>query len=135
VKKVKKRRFYEAGLRGEPEVVLWGTGAPTRDFVYVRDVAALFPYFLERYDSSEPINLSTAVSTSIRDLAELIRELTGYPGKLTWDTSRPDGKKLKIFANDRMKALGLSCPTSLREGLTRTIKWFGENYSRGTVRL
>ena len=129
------RKFYEAKRRSDPEVVLWGTGSPTRDFVYVKDVARLFPYFLERYDSSEPVNLSTAVSTSIKGLAELVRELTGYRGKLVWDTSRPDGKKLKIFANDRMKGLGLSCPTSLREGLTRTIKWFSENYSRGTIRL
>ena len=129
------RKFYEARLRKEEEVVLWGTGAPTRDFVYVRDVAALFPYFLEKYDNSEPVNLSTACSSSIKELAQLIQELTGYRGKLVWDTSRPDGKKLKIFANDRMRELGLSCPTSLREGLTRTIKWFSENYSRGTIRL
>ena len=61
--------------------------------------------------------------------------MTGFSGKVTWDTSRPDGKKFKVYDNRRLKALGLDCPTSLREGLSRTIRWFGENYSQGTVRL
>jgi len=79
-------------------------------------VAELLPYFLEDYDNSEPINLSTARSTSIRQLAELVKELTGYPGKIAWDRSKPDGKVLKIFANQKMRSLSLDCPTSLRDG-------------------
>ncbi len=129
------RKFHEAGLRGDPSVVLWGTGAPTRDFVYAGDVAALFPWFLDNYSSPEPVNLSTGVSTSIRELALLVRELTGYRGELVWDASKPDGKKFKIFSDARLRSLGLSCPTSLREGLERTVRWFRENYARGTVRL
>ncbi len=129
------RRFYEAKLEDLPEVVMWGSGKPTRDLVYAADVAQIFPYFLEEYDSSEPINISTAVSTSIKELAELTGELTGYSGKISWDASKPDGKILKIFDNRKMKELGLDCPTSLREGLRRTIDWFAENYDRGTVRL
>lgn len=129
------RKFYEAGLRGDPTVTLWGTGAPTRDFVYAGDVAALFPWFLDNYSCSEPVNLSTGVSTSIRELALLVRELTGYGGELVWDASQPDGKKFKIFSADRLSSLGLSCPTPLREGLERTVRWFRENYARGTVRL
>ena len=129
------RRFYEAKLEGQPEVVMWGSGNPTRDLVYASDVAKLFPYFLEEYDSSDPINISTALSTSIKELAELTGELTGYSGKITWDQSKPDGKILKIFDNGKMKELGLDCPTSLRAGLRRTIDWFEENYSKGTVRL
>ncbi len=129
------RKFYEALLEDRPEVVMWGSGKPTRDFVYAGDVAALFPYFLEEYDTSEPINLSTARSTSIKELAELVKELTGYRGRIVWDRSKPDGKVLKIFANRKMKDLGLDCPTSLRDGLARTINWFRENYAEGTVRL
>jgi len=129
------RRFYEAKLKDLPEVVMWGSGKPTRDLVYAADVAELFPYFLEGYDSSDPINISTARSTSIKELAELTGELAGYSGKITWDRSKPDGKILKIFDNRKMRDLGLDCPTPLREGLHRTIDWFGENYSKGTVRL
>lgn len=129
------RRFYEAKLNNQPEVVMWGSGKPTRDLVYAADVAELFPYFMEEYDTSEPINISTARSTSIKELAELTAELTGYSGKISWDRTKPDGKILKIFDNRKMKDLGLDCPTTLREGLCRTIAWFGENYSRRTIRL
>jgi GDP-L-fucose synthase len=129
------RKFYEATRAKAPEVEMWGSGKPTRDFVYAGDVAELFPYFLEKYDTSDPINLSTARSTSIRELAETVKELLGYRGKIAWDPSKPDGKILKIFDNRKLKALGLDCPTLLREGLERTIRWFEENYDRGTVRL
>ncbi len=129
------RKFYQAKRDNLPRVTMWGTGKPTRDFVYAGDIAELFPYFLEEYDSSEPINLSTARSTSIRELAETVRELTGYEGEIVWDESKPDGKVLKIFANDKMKSLGLDCPTTLREGLEKTIAWFEENYDRGIIRL
>lgn len=129
------RKFYEAARDRSPQVTIWGSGKPTRDFVYAQDIAELFPYFLENYDTSEPINLSTAHSTSIRELSETVKELTGYRGEIVWDSSKPDGKILKIFDNQKLKKLGLDCPTSLREGLERTIKWFADNYDRGTVRL
>jgi len=129
------RKFFEAKREGKPEVTMWGSGKPTRDFVYAADVAALFPYFLENYDSPEPINLSTGRSTSIKELAEMTRELTGYRGKIAWDTSRPDGKVFKIFSNAKLKALGLDCPTPLRDGLKKTVDWFAAYYDRGTVRL
>ena len=129
------RKFFEAGRAGDSEVKMWGSGKPTRDFVYAADVAELFPWFLENYDISEPVNLSTARSTSIRELAETVKELTGFRGEIAWDTSKPDGKMLKIFDNRKLKGLGLDCPTPLREGLERTIRWFAKNYDRGTVRL
>ncbi len=129
------RKFYEARLNGSPEVTMWGSGRPTRDFVYAGDVAKLFPYFLEEYDSSDPINLSTGRSCSIKELAELVQELTGYRGKIAWDTSQPDGKIEKIFSNKKLRSLGLDCPTPLRDGLKKTIDWFIENYSTGKVHL
>lgn len=123
------RRYWEAKLNGAPEVMAWGTGRATRDFVYAGDVAALFPFFLEEYDSTEPVNLSSGSTTSIRELTETIRELTGYEGEIAWDASKPDGQLEKIFDVTRMKELGLACPTTLRVGLERTIAWFGANYA------
>ena len=123
------RRYYEAKLAGKASVMAWGTGRATRDFVYAGDVAALFPYFLEEYDSTEPVNISSGTTTSIRELTETIRELAGFEGEIAWDASKPDGQLEKIFDVTRMKGLGLSCPTSLREGLKKTIDWFARNYS------
>ncbi len=125
------RRYWEARLAAAPQVVAWGTGKATRDFVYAGDVASLFPFFLEDYDSHEPVNLSSGTSTAIRELTELIRDLTGYAGKIAWDETKPDGQMEKIFDVTRMKRLGLNCPTPLREGLRRTIAWFGANYASG----
>ncbi len=129
------RRYIEARETNQSSIYCYGSGRPTRDFVYAKDVAALVPWFLENYNSSEPVNLSSGTRTSIKDLAEWVRELTGYQGELDWDPSKPDGQIDKIFAVNRMKELGLSCPTPLREGLQHTIKWFEEARQRGEVRL
>ena len=118
------RRYYEMNQAGAEEIVMWGSGAPTRDFVYVEDVARVFAYFIDHYDSSEPVNISTGTSTSIRQLAETIGHLLGFSGKITWDTSKPDGQMVKIFDVRRLKSLGLSCPTALEDGLKKTIDWF-----------
>lgn len=129
------RRFYEAKENKIPKVTMWGSGKPQRDFVYVGDVAATFPFFIEKYDSNEPVNISSGTTTSIRELAETVKELVGYEGVIQWDTSKPDGQMVKIFDTKRMTELGLSCPTSLRDGLKRTIDWFMKNYRTGNVRL
>jgi GDP-L-fucose synthase len=124
------RRFYEARLAGAPSVPCWGTGRATRDFVYAGDVAATFPFFLEQYTAAaDPVNLSSGTRTSIRELSETVKELTGYAGELSWDATKPDGQLDKIFDVTRMKSLGLECPTSLREGLKKTIDWFTANYA------
>lgn len=131
------RRYHEAKLAGADEVVMWGSGAPERDFAYAGDVAAVIPYFIDTYDSEEPVNISTGTTTSIRTLAETIKEMTGFSGKISWDTTKPDGQMVKIFAVDRLKALGLSCNTPIREGLQSTIDWFSRNYegARDGLRL
>lgn len=126
------RRYFEAMRSGVPTVEMWGTGAPTRDFTYAGDVAKLLPFFIESYDEVGPVNLCTATSTSIRMLAESIARLVDYKGEIKWDETKPDGQMVKIFSNERMKALGLSCETSLEDGLKRTIAWLSKNYdSRG----
>jgi len=122
------RRYFEAQRAGAKEIVMWGTGKPVRDFVYAGDVASVFPYFIENYDSSEPVNISSGTTTSIRELAETIKEMTTFQGEIVWDTSKPDGQMIKIFDVTRIKSLGLSCPTTLREGLKRTSAWLEKNY-------
>jgi GDP-L-fucose synthase len=122
------RRFYEARRARADAVTLWGTGTPQRDFVYAGDVAALVPYFIEGYDTSAPVNLSSGVSTTIKELASAIKTLTRFEGDLVWDTSKPDGQMVKIFDVTRMRGLGLDCPTTLAEGLARTTRWLVENY-------
>lgn len=122
------RRYYEAALQNVDSIEAWGTGRPTRDFVYAGDVAALLPFFLDEYDSVEPVNLSSGTSTSIRELVDTIRELTGFAGRVDWNSAKPDGQMIKIFDVTRMTKLGLSCPTPLRQGLRKTIEWFREHY-------
>jgi GDP-L-fucose synthase len=127
-------RFVRAGEEGRPEVVCYGSGRPTRDFVYAGDVARLMPWFLLNYDRSEPVNISSGTRTSIRDLAETIRTAAGYPGRITWDTSKPDGQMDKIFSVDRLRQLGLSCDTPLEDGIRRTLDWYVAARREGTVR-
>jgi GDP-L-fucose synthase len=123
------RRYYEAELNGAKEVVMWGSGKPQRDFVYAADVAALIPYFIDSYDSSEPVNISAGKTTEIKELAETIADLVNFNGEIRWDADKPDGQMIKIFATERLAGLGLSCDTPLRDGLKRTIDWFAANYA------
>jgi GDP-L-fucose synthase len=126
------RRYYEARLIGAEEIVMWGTGKPVRDFVYAGDVAAVFPYFIDGYDSSDPVNISSGTATSILELAENIRALTGYRGRISWDRTKPDGQQVKVFDVSRMRGFGLDCATPLEQGLRRTVAWFSDNFaSRG----
>jgi GDP-L-fucose synthase len=122
------RRCYEARRAGANSIAVWGSGKPVRDFVYAADVARLFPFFIREYDSSEPVNLSSGTGVTIRDLSEAVREATDFSGELLWNPAQPDGQMLKVFDVARMKSLGLSCSTSLEEGLRRTVAWFTANY-------
>ncbi len=129
------RRMYEAERDGLPHVSMWGSGGARRDFVYAGDVAATIPFFIDGYDSPECINISTGTTTSIRELARTVADLVGYGGEIRWDATKPDGQMEKIFDTARMRRAGLECPTSLREGLRRTVRWFSDNYGSGRVRL
>ncbi len=129
------RKFVEARDNGLPAVTVLGTGRPVRDFVYAGDVAALVPTFLTRYKGQLPVNISSGRRTSIRELAELIRRITGFKGKLAWDTSAPDGQQEKVFDVRRLHSLGFECPTPLDEGLSRTVKWYEQARLSNEVRL
>lgn len=122
------RRYYEAQLNGLDEVTMWGTGEPQRDFAYAGDVAAIMPWFIENYNTSEPVNISAGTRTPIKTLAETIAKLVKFEGKIKWDTDKPDGQMVKIFDTKRLNDLGLSCPTPIEDGLTTTIDWFAKNY-------
>ncbi len=115
-------------LEGRGEVVLWGDGTPTREFLYVEDAAEAFALAAERYDDPAPVNVGTGREISIRELAETIAELTGFEGKLVWDTSMPNGQPRRALDASRAeKAFGFTARTPLREGLTRTIAWYRES--------
>jgi GDP-L-fucose synthase len=112
-------------VESRDEVVLWGDGSPTREFLFVDDCADGLLLAASRYDGGDPVNLGTGVETSIRELAELIAELTGFEGELTWDTSMPNGQPRRQLDASRAEQLfGFRARTPLRDGLARTIAWY-----------
>jgi GDP-L-fucose synthase len=107
------------------EIVLWGDGTPSREYLYVEDCAEGFLLAAERYDGPEPVNLGTGVETTIRETAELVAELVGFEGRIVWDRSMPNGQPRRSLDASRAKELfGFEARTSLREGLERTIAWY-----------
>jgi GDP-L-fucose synthase len=115
------RKMHEA----KGEVVLWGDGSPTREFLYVDDCAEGLQLAAERYDGAEPVNLGTGVETPIRELAETIADLTGFTGEIVWDTSMPNGQPRRGLDATRAEQLfGFRARTPLRDGLERTIAWY-----------
>jgi len=119
------RKMIDAQERGDDEIVLWGDGSPTREFLYVDDCAEAIVLAAQKYDGEEPVNLGTGEEISIRELAELIQELTGFAGRITWDTTKPNGqprRKLDVTAAE--ERFGFRAATPLREGLQRTIEWY-----------
>jgi GDP-L-fucose synthase len=119
------RKCLEAKQQGDPEIVCWGDGTPTREFLFVEDCADAIILATEEYNNSEPVNLGTAHEISIRDLVELIAELTEYGGGVTWDLNKPNGQPRRSLNTDRARKLfGFTAKTSFREGLQRTIDWF-----------
>lgn len=116
-------KYVVAARREEPEVVLWGSGNPSREFLYVDDAARALILAAEHADSSEPFNVGTGVETRIRDLAAMVAELAGYRGETVWDTSRPDGQPSRRLDVSRARDLiGFEAATPLREGLERTVR-------------
>ena len=114
-------------VEGDDEVVLWGDGSPTREFLYVDDAAEAFLLAAERYDDPAPVNVGTGAEISIRELAETIAELTGFDGRIAWDTSMPNGQPRRALDASRAEAaFGFRARTSLRDGLEQTIAWYRE---------
>jgi GDP-L-fucose synthase len=118
------RKFHEAKLRGDKEVVIWGTGMPRREFLHADDFADSCVFLMRHYESEVPINVGWGEDISIRDLAELIRDIVGLPGKLRFDPNRPDGTPRKLLDVSRLAVLGWAPRLSLREGIASTYAWF-----------
>jgi GDP-L-fucose synthase len=120
------RKFHEAKLRSEPQVVIWGSGNPRREFLYVDDLADAAIHLMLRYDQAEIVNVGCGQDLSILKLARLIAEIIGFRGELVFDTSKPDGTSRKLLDISRIKALGWRPRISLQEGIERTYQWYRE---------
>src|SRR3954453_11015588 len=121
-------KYVDALERGESQVTLWGTGNPSREFLYVDDAARALLLCAERLDSSVPVNIGTGIETKIRDLAAIVAAATGFEGETVWDTSRPDGQPVRYLDVSRAKELiGFEPEMALDEGLRRTV----ESYRQG----
>jgi len=119
------RKFMEAKDKGEEEVVCWGTGKPTRGFLYVEDAAEGILLAAEKYNKSDPVNLGTDLEISIKDLAELIARLVGFKEKIKWDIGKPDGQPRRRLDIGRAKReFGFKAKMDFEEGLKRTIEWY-----------
>ena len=122
------RKCEEARIAGRDEVVCWGTGSASREFLYVDDCADAIVAATERCDDPEPINVGAHSEITIRDLTETIARLTGFEGELVWDTSKPDGQPRRCLATSRARdRLGFTASTSLEDGLRQTIAWYREH--------
>jgi GDP-L-fucose synthase len=118
------RKLHEAKLRGDPNVEVWGTGTPRRELLHVDDLASAIVHLLDRDIDAEIVNVGTGDDLSVREIAELLRAIVGYDGRLRFDTTRPDGTPQKRLDTRRMAALGWRPQISLRDGLAATYAWF-----------
>jgi GDP-L-fucose synthase len=118
------RKFHDARMRGAREVVLWGTGSPRREFLHVDDLASAAVYLMSNYDGEQIVNVGVGKDITIRELAEMVREITGYEGNIAFDRSRPDGTPRKILDVSRLTELGWQPSIALREGIAKTYQWY-----------
>ena len=123
------RKCLEAQERGEKEIIVWGDGSPTREFLYVEDAAEGILLASERYDGPDPVNLGSGAEISIKDLAGSIARLTGFEGKLVWDTTKPNGQpRRKLDTGRAEREFGFKASTPFEDGLEKTVAWYREAY-------
>lgn len=124
------KKCVDATEAGESEIVVWGDGSATREFLYVDDAAEAILLATQNYNKSDPVNLGSAFEVSIKDLVEIITKETGFTGKVVWDTTKPNGQpRRKLDTSRAKKEFGFSSSTTFEEGLRTTIKWYRENHS------
>jgi GDP-L-fucose synthase len=128
------RRFHEARLAGKPEVVAWGTGTPRREFLHVDDLADASAFLLKQENPPDWLNVGTGTDVTIKELTETVADVTGYKGKILWDTTKPDGTPRKLMDVSRLAKLGWRARISLREGLEKTYASFLAEQAAGTLR-
>jgi len=118
------RKAHEAKTSGAHEIVVWGSGTPRREFLHVDDLAEACLFLLQTYDSPEIVNIGTGTDLTVRELAEMVCDVVGFKGKLTWDASKPDGTPRKLLDITKIKSLGWKPTIALREGMVQTYEWF-----------
>lgn len=120
------RRFHEAKQNQAPEITLWGTGTPKREFLHVDDLADACLYLMQTYNGNEPINIGTGEDVTIKELAETVAKTVGYQGKINWDSTKPDGTPRKLLDVSKLHSLGFRHKTALTDGLKLTYDWYKE---------
>lgn len=120
------RRFHEAKVSGAKEVVVWGTGSPLREFLHVDDLADAVVFMMEKYSGLVHINVGSGQEVTIKELAELVKEVVGFEGELVWDAAKPDGTPRKLMDSSKLADLGWVPKVSLKDGLVDTYKWYVE---------
>jgi GDP-L-fucose synthase len=124
------RKAHEAKISGASELVVWGTGTPRREFLHCDDLAEALLFLLDHYDQPEIINVGWEKDVSIRELSEIICEITGFSGKVRFDPTKPDGTPQKLLSTAKLRKLGWEPKIGLRDGIRRTYEWFLENQLR-----
>ena len=127
------RKFHEAKVRQDEEVVVWGTGTPIREFLYVDDLADACVHLMENYDSEEIVNIGTGSGITIRELAEMVAKTVGFKGRIVFDASKPDGTPVKINDVSFLQKQGWNAPTALEKGLAQTYEWYQQEEERRGV--
>jgi GDP-L-fucose synthase len=131
-KEAARQRIQNLNQPDKPDepVIVWGTGKATREFFYVEDAAEAIALAAEKYDKSDPVNIGAGFEISIKDLAELIVELTGFKGEIVWDVTKPDGQPRRMLETSKaFKEFGFKAKTDFREGLRKTVDWYIKNYT------
>lgn len=118
------RKIHSAKINNEPSVEIWGTGSPVRDFLFVDDMVNASLFLMQTYEGNEPINIGTGRNVNIKKLAELIKEVTGYPGELKFDASKPDGAPVRVLDASRLERAGWKFKVDLEEGLRLTYEFY-----------
>ena len=126
------RKFHEAKLNNQPSVTVWGSGNPRREFLHVDDAAMACYFLMQKYDSSEIVNIGTGLDSSIKEIANLIKKVTEYSGTLQFDESKPDGTPRKLLNVDKINNLGWKSAVDLENGIEMTYRDFVMNYSNYT---
>lgn len=122
------RRFVEAKESNSPEVIVWGTGEPMREFLFVDDLASALVFLMNNYDEAEHINVGTGKDISIKELSLLIKKFVSFEGEIKFDSTKPDGTPRKLLDVSKLNNLGWKSKTSLERGLKKTINWYKNNY-------
>ena len=121
------RKFHEAKVKNEPTVTVWGSGKPLREFLNVDDLADACLYLMDHYSGNEFFNVGSGKEITILELAEMVKKVTGYQGKIVMDSSKPDGTPRKLTDISRLKAMGWEPKIDLEEGLKQTYEWYKTN--------